>query len=151
MNSKFSGPKLFTFVLSKEHGYAAGVALSSWVVLQYMGVNVMKARKRYNVEYPALYAPDSNPQAKAFNCIQRGHQNTLENYPSFLLMLGLGSIEYPLVSSIGGAIWLLGRLAYFQGYASGQPEKRRYGAFAYIGFFTMMGCAVKTIYNLVRS
>lgn len=46
--------------------------------------------------------------------IQRGHQNTLENYPSFLLMLGLGSIEYPLVSSIGGAIWLLGRLAYFQ-------------------------------------
>ncbi len=47
MNTNFSSPKLFTFVLSKEHGYAAGVALSSWVVLQYMGVNVMKARKRW--------------------------------------------------------------------------------------------------------
>ena len=46
--------------------------------------------------------------------IQRGHQNTLENYPQFLLMLGLGSIQYPLISSIGGAIYLLGRLAYFQ-------------------------------------
>ena len=46
MNSNFSGPKLFTFVLSREHGYAAGVALTSWVALQYMGVNVMKARKR---------------------------------------------------------------------------------------------------------
>jgi hypothetical protein len=45
--------------------------------------------------------------------VQRGHQNTLENYPQFLLMLGLGSVNYPLVSSIGGAIWLLGRLAYF--------------------------------------
>jgi len=45
--------------------------------------------------------------------VQRGHQNTLENYPQFLLMLGLGSIQYPLVSSIGGVIWLLGRLAYF--------------------------------------
>ncbi|CAF4744372.1 unnamed protein product, partial [Rotaria sp. Silwood2] len=41
-----SGSKLLTIVLSREHGYAAGVALSSWLVLQYMGVNVMKARKR---------------------------------------------------------------------------------------------------------
>jgi hypothetical protein len=89
MNTNLSGPKLFTIVLSKEHGYAAGVALSSWLVLQYMGVNVMKARKRwdflwrisifkkmgliffcfrYNVDYPALYASDSNAQGKAFNC-----------------------------------------------------------------------------------
>lgn len=46
MSTNFSSPKLFTFILSKEHGYAAAVALSSWAVLQYMGVNVMKARKR---------------------------------------------------------------------------------------------------------
>lgn len=46
--------------------------------------------------------------------VQRGHQNTLENYPQFLLVLGLGSIQYPLISSIGGAIYLLGRIAYFQ-------------------------------------
>jgi hypothetical protein len=45
--------------------------------------------------------------------VQRGHQNTLENYPQFLLMLGLGSIQYPLISSIGGAVWLIGRIAYF--------------------------------------
>ncbi|CAF3427420.1 unnamed protein product, partial [Rotaria sp. Silwood2] len=105
----------------------------------------------YNVEYPALYAPDSNPQGKIFNCVQRGHQNTLENYPQFLLMLGLGSIQYPLISSIGGFIWLLGRIVYFHGYSSGQPEKRQYGAFGYIGFFTMMGCAIKTVYNLIRA
>jgi len=66
-------------------------------------------------------------------------------------MLGLGSIQYPLISSIGGAIWLIGRVAYFHGYASGQPEKRSYGGFAYIGFFTMFGCALKTIYDLVRA
>jgi len=46
--------------------------------------------------------------------IQRGHQNTLEVYPEFLLMLGLGSIKYPVISSIGGIIWLLGRLVFFQ-------------------------------------
>jgi hypothetical protein len=32
-------------------------------------------------------------------------------------MLGLGSIKYPLISSIGGAIYLLGRIAYFEVYA----------------------------------
>ncbi|CAF3385454.1 unnamed protein product [Rotaria socialis] len=151
MSRTFGSPKLLTIVLSREHGYAAGVALSSWVVLQYMGINVMKARKRYNVEYPALYAPDTNRHANIFNCIQRGHQNTLETYPQFLLMLGLGSIQYPLISSIGGAIWLISRIVYFHGYATGQPEKRQYSAFGYVGFFTMMGCAIRTIYNLVRA
>jgi len=145
----FSNPKVLSIILSREHGYAAAVALSSWFVLQYMGVGVMKARKRYNIEYPKLYASDSDANGKAFNCVQRGHQNTLENYPQFLLMLGLGSIKYPLISSIGGAIWLLGRLAYFHGYSSGRPEKRQYGSFAYIGLFTMMGCAIKMIYDVV--
>lgn len=46
MSVNIRTPKLFTIKLSREHGLAAGVALSSWFVLQYMGVNVMKARKR---------------------------------------------------------------------------------------------------------
>jgi hypothetical protein len=48
--------------------------------------------------------------------IQRGHQNTLEAYPEFLVMLGLGSIKYPVISSIGGIIWLIGRIVFFQVY-----------------------------------
>lgn len=140
--------------------------------------------RRYNVEYPKLYVSETDLQSKQFNCkfniwlktdfffipwlgIQRGHQNTLEAYPEFLLMLGLGSIKYPVISSIGGVIWLLGKIAFFQvfniyswnfyffsflkGYATGQPEKRRYGSFAYLGLFTMMGCAVKSIYDLIRA
>jgi hypothetical protein len=46
MSSNYSGSKLLTFVLSREHGLAIGVAVSSWFVLQYMGVEVVKARKR---------------------------------------------------------------------------------------------------------
>jgi len=46
MTNNYSGQKLFTFVLTREHGVAAGVAVSSWFVLQYMGIKVMKARKR---------------------------------------------------------------------------------------------------------
>ena len=47
MNTGFGSAKPVAIILSREHGYAAGVALSSWFVMQYMGVNVMKARKRY--------------------------------------------------------------------------------------------------------
>ncbi|CAF0856402.1 unnamed protein product [Didymodactylos carnosus] len=145
-----SGPKLVSIILTKEHGYAAGVALSSWVALQYMGVRVMKARKRWNVNYPKLYADEqSDEHGREFNCVQRGHQNTLENYPQFLMLLGLGSIKYPLVSSIGGGIWIVGRLLYFHGYATGNPKNRQWGSFQYIGIFTMLGCAVKMIYDLV--
>ena len=46
MNLSINTPKFITLTLSREHGVAAGVAVSSWFVLQYMGVNVMKARKR---------------------------------------------------------------------------------------------------------
>ena len=31
-----------------------------------------------------MYADASNKNANAFNCIQRGHQNSLEGFPLFL-------------------------------------------------------------------
>ena len=41
-------------------------------------------------------------------------------------------------------------ILFIQGYSTGQPEKRRYGSFGYFGLFTMMGCAIKSVYDLVR-
>ena len=38
----------------------------------YMPYGVGKARKRFGVKYPALYAPESNEHGKEFNCVQRG-------------------------------------------------------------------------------
>ncbi|GLJ50885.1 hypothetical protein SUGI_1083800 [Cryptomeria japonica] len=88
-----------------------------WVVLSalayiflnfLMAIQVGKARKSYNVPYPTLYAIESeNKDAKKFNCIQRGHQNSLEMMPVFFLLLILGSLQYPVVSSILGVFHCL--------------------------------------------
>jgi glutathione S-transferase len=34
-----------------------------------------------------MYAEQSDKNAKAFNCVQRAHQNLLENMPFFLTLL----------------------------------------------------------------
>lgn len=92
---------------------------------------------------------ETDPEKKIFNCYQRAHQNTLENYPAFLIYLGISGIRYPTVSAVGGLVWLVGRYFYALGYYTGTPSKRNQGAFAYLGLLVMLGCSVMTIYELV--
>jgi glutathione S-transferase len=62
-----------------------------------MGFAVGKARKTYGVKYPDLYATKDNcpdeASRKKFNCIQRGHQNSLEVQPIFLSLLTLAGLK----------------------------------------------------------
>jgi glutathione S-transferase len=52
---------------------------------------------RYGVKYPALYAAKGDcakeEHVKAFNCVQRGHQNSLELQPAFLSLLTLAGLR----------------------------------------------------------
>ena len=50
-------------------------------------------RCRYGVSYPTMYADASNKNANAFNCIQRGHQNSLEGFPLFLGCLLVAGVK----------------------------------------------------------
>ena len=54
-----------------------------------------------------------------FNCVQRGHQNALESYPFYLLFLVLGGVKHPIISASCGAAWIISRIMYASGYASG--------------------------------
>lgn len=80
--------------------------------------------------------------ANEFNCTQRAHQNTLENLPQFFVLLFLGGLQYPLVSAIGGAVFLAGRVVYALGYSTGDPNKRMRGVFGYLGFFALLFSAI---------
>lgn len=92
---------------------------------------------------------DTDPQKKLFNCYQRAHQNTLENYPHFIILLGISAINYPNHSAIGGLVWLVGKYFYATGYFTGTPANRNRGAFSYLGLFLMLGCSIMTCYEII--
>ncbi|KAI8467078.1 MAG: hypothetical protein J3K34DRAFT_45162, partial [Monoraphidium minutum] len=133
----------------KEYGLLAGTVVASWFTHHmYMAVKVMKARKKYEVKYPALYADKDNcpneANRAAFNCVQRGHQNSLENLPTFLGLLTIAGIKHPVAASAFGACYLVGRVAYMEGYSTGNPEKRMNAgtAVGYVGLFGLVGTCI---------
>jgi len=136
-----------TITLPAEYGYCVLVAVGSAFVLTWKAIQVGRARKKYNIPYPTMYSPDNN----LFNCIQRAHQNTLENYPQFLFLLLLGGLEWPLVSAGAGVVFLASRIAYAQGYYTGDPKKRMRGAFGHVGLIALLGATVRFAFRLITS
>jgi len=124
--------------LPEGYGYVIFTAVGSTFVNMWMAINVGKARKKHGVQYPLMYSPDNNE----FNCVQRAHQNTLEGYPTFLLLLMTGGLQYPKISAGAGVVYLLGRIMYARGYYTGDPAKRSRGGFAYLGLLTLLGSSL---------
>lgn len=108
-----------------------------------MKLQVGKARKKYKVYYPIMYALESeNKDAKVFNCVQRGHQNSLEFMPTFMVMLLLGGLQYPIVAAIFGAVYTVARLQYFRGYSTGTASARYSsgGGFHWLALIGLLVC-----------
>lgn len=128
-----------------EYGYVVLVIVASIFLLQGLGVRVGMARKKFGVRYPTMYS-DKEP---LFNCIQRAHQNTLEAYPVFLILLMIGGLKYPCLCAGCGALWIVSRIVYAKGYYTGDPAKRNRGAFGYLGLLTLLGCTVSMALGLL--
>ncbi|XP_029827885.3 microsomal glutathione S-transferase 3 [Ixodes scapularis] len=128
-----------SLVVPKEYGYVVLVGVGSTLVNMWLSIRVGKARRLYDVKYPAMYS-DTNI---VFNCIQRSHQNFLEYYPQFLMVLFLGGIEYPRLAAASGVVFLAGRIVYALGYSTGDPAKRMRGGFQYIGLLTLLGLSAR--------
>ncbi|ORY50930.1 membrane-associated proteins in eicosanoid and glutathione metabolism [Rhizoclosmatium globosum] len=122
-------PGLIT--LLPEFGYVIAVGTLSTIFPVILGSQVGAARKRAGVPYPHMYATQlecANDKNKlVFNCYQRAHQNFLENYPQFLFLLTVSGIKYPVIASVAGVTWVVGRMLYASNYQSGDPSKRNGG------------------------
>ena len=46
---------------------------------------------------------------KEFNCVQRAHQNTLENLPTFFFLLATAGVGYPKYATATGLVWVVAR------------------------------------------
>ena len=109
------------------------------------GSKVSAARKQFGVPYPTLYAVPGTPRvygpkesyeasylelpelisdedAFRFNCIQRGHQNTLES-ASPVIALALVSWGLPIIAGFAFLLWVVSRFLYLLAYSRG-PEGR---------------------------
>ncbi|KAG9293930.1 hypothetical protein G9A89_019268 [Geosiphon pyriformis] len=142
-----------TIYVPREYGYVIATGIATAFLSTYLGIKVTGFRKEAGVPYPYLYAEKSEAEKDVkkhtFNCYQRAHQNMLESYPQTLFMLAVGGIRYPIIASIGGLIWIAGRIAYANGYYSGEPQKRSHGRFGYLGVITLLGVSIATSVNLL--
>jgi len=144
-----------SLTLPTGFGYVAAAVVGSFAVHHlYMAIGVMGARKKFNVKYPDLYATTENcKDEKArnnFNCVQRAHQNSLENQPIFLALLLTAGLKHPITAASAGALYLLGKIFYFRGYSTGDPQKRMQGGLSYIGLFTLVGVVGKMAFDAIR-
>ncbi|BFG25537.1 hypothetical protein CerSpe_118110 [Prunus speciosa] len=131
-------------LLPREYGYVVLVLVLYTFLNFWMAGKVGKARKMYKVPYPTLYASESdNKDAKVFNCVQRGHQNSLELMPLFFVLLLLGGLKHPCISAGLGLFYAVTRYFYFKGYSTGDPQNRL--SVGKYGFLALLGHIVCTI------
>ncbi|XP_042491663.1 microsomal glutathione S-transferase 3-like [Macadamia integrifolia] len=138
-------------LLPKEYGYVILVFVLYGFFNVWMAAQVGKARKKYKMFYPVLYALESeNKDANLFNCVQRGHQHSLEMMPVFFALLLLGGLQYLVVAAGLGFVYIVGRYFYFNGYGSGDPKKRMRGGFYALSLLGLVGCTISLGVNLLR-
>ncbi|KAF0700978.1 Aste57867_8424 [Aphanomyces stellatus] len=148
----FSAP-----LLQPEHGYVILVAVSVAFVNLWAGFKVGAARRLYGIAYPQMYAETKDEHFLAFNCVQRAHQNVLENLPIFFALLltsayvALLFVYRPTWAALAGLVRIVGFVVYIHFYASGDPAKRNYGAFGYIGLLTSLGLSFEAAFRLLTS
>lgn len=127
--------------IRSDYGYVVFTGIASAFLLVWQGIQVGKMRKQFKIHYPIMYSPETTGDGQLFNCYQRAHQNTLENYPTFLMLLFTGGLQYPIPSALAGALWIASRVAYSKGYYTGDPKKRMQGSFGYFGLIALLGAS----------
>lgn len=124
-----------SLLLPPRFGFVVLTAAASVALTQWQGIQVAIQRKKCGLKYPKMY---EDAESSVFNCYQRAHQNTLEAYPSFLTLLVLGGLGYPVTASVFGMVWVVGRVFYSLGYYTGDPRNRMKGMWHVFGLLGLL-------------
>ncbi|KAF8273985.1 hypothetical protein EI94DRAFT_1794639 [Lactarius quietus] len=145
-----------TISIPAGFSWVAASLLSVIPVLQYQVVTVARARVKAGIRYPQPYADKAEQEASKdaliFNCVQRAHQNTLENLPIIVMTTLISGIHYPKYAAVACGMWSFLRVIYTKGYSTGVPAKRAYGSLSSLGLQTLLQVlAGKVVYDLFKA
>jgi glutathione S-transferase len=73
----------------------------------------------------------------------------LENQPMFLHFLSAAGPRFPISTTVAGTVYLIGRLVYFRGYCTGNPNGRHRGGFMYLGTLALVGMVGRFAWELM--
>jgi uncharacterized membrane protein YecN with MAPEG domain len=103
------------------HSLVALVTLLSLLVYFWMSLRVAQARGKSGIQAPAM---TGDPLLER---TIRGHYNTLEWLPIYLVSMWLFAIYWnDMVAAAMGVVWIIGRILYAVGY-SAEASKRSTG------------------------
>ena len=99
----------------------AWITLAALAVYLWTGINVARARSKFNIHAPVMDGP------LEFMSVLRVQANTLEQLPMLLVPLWLCAVYLgDTWAAAGGLLWCVGRVVYALGYYR-DPSKREAG------------------------
>jgi glutathione S-transferase len=134
--------------INPSYGYVLVSVALTGLANVWMALKVVSARKEFNIAYPAMYAEGNSESANKFNCVQRGHQNSLETLPMLLALECTLGMQHPITAAIFGAVWTVARVLYMLGYSTGDPKKRGFGGI--MSSLTLLGLIFTSLVVGVR-
>lgn len=77
---------------------------------------------------------------RAFNCVQRSHQQILESFTGYCMTVLFSGIVFPVTTTVFATLWLYSRSLWVAGYAEsdGDPSKRYSKPFAKFFWMAML-------------
>ena len=119
--------------------------MAAILVCIYAGIKVGQARGRFRVAVPHT---TGHP---IFERVFRAHQNTLEQFLSFLPLLGLVALFFgDRFAALYGGLWVIGRIWFIEGYA--RDAAKRVPGFmisALSTWLALLACAIALAMQLL--
>ena len=101
------------------HGFAVGAARAKYAELARKD-GEKDVDERYLL--PNLYAQGTSKHVRAFNCMQRSHQQIFETFTTAVLSGVVGCITFPVCTALSTFLYAVGRYHLSKGYADAEGE-----------------------------